>query len=218
MQGPTIAERLAALRAGYADGLREIARMSPTERVSLEALRRDWLPGEREAFCEAIRAGAAQYAASGAGASRVGGRVGAFVTSSTVRQAKDALDPFVRSLDDAVYACDALSPPRRAAWSRWFIDWDKFHATEEGFLTAGAEMDQVEQYERQYKAWEAEIARTCPLYGPTYASRADAPAPALAAPLMWLGIGIGVLGLAWLASSVATTAGGLGAVLNKVRP
>lgn len=233
---PTVAERLAALRAGYADGLREIARMSPAERVALEGLRRDWAPGEREVICgwvrqpgdaAALNAAAAFDAsgASGAGAPRVGGTaapranasVGAFVTPSTVRQAKDALDPFVRSLDDAVYACEAISVPRRAAWSRWFIQWDKFHAAEEGFLTAGAEMDQVEQLERAYQAWEAEIGRACPLYGPTYASRGDAPAPSLAAPLMWLGIGVGVLGLAWLASSVATTAGGLGAVLGRAR-
>ena len=194
-----------------------------------QSFRRGWLPGEREAICSWVPqrgdaellnglSGAGAPRVNGTAASRVGGRVGAFVTSSTVRQAKDALDPFVRSLDDAVYACDVLSAPRRAAWSRWFLQWDKFHAAEEGFLTAGAEMDQVEQFERTYKSWEAEIGRTCPLYGPTYASRADAPAPALAAPLMWLGIGVGVLGLAWLASSVATTAGGLGAVLSKVRP
>ena len=143
--------------------------------------------------------------------------VGTFVTSSTVRAAKNALDPFVRNLDDAVYGCEALAGPRRAAWSRWFIEWDKFHAAEDGFFTAGAEMDQVEQFERMYKSWEAEIARACPLYGPTYSSRGDAPAPALAAPLMWIGIGVGVLGLAWLASSAATAAGGIGAVLGRAR-
>ena len=134
-----------------------------------------------------------------------------FVTSSTVRSAKESLDPFIRSLDSTAYECAQFSPERRAAWSRFLIAWEKFYTADDGFFTAGAEMDQFQQYERQFKAWEQEIGRTCQLASAPYSSTADAPT----SPLVYVAVAAGILGLAWLANSAVTAAGGLGAILPR---
>lgn len=116
--------------------------------------------------------------------------VGAFVTSSTVRAAKDKLDPYVRSLDRDVVSCTTMADQDKFAWSLWLRAWDVFYRAKEGFWTAGAEMDQVDNYERQFKQWEELVRARCGrTTAPDYLGHTDQATPPLATPGFWLAVG-----------------------------
>lgn len=116
---------------------------------------------------------------------------GFVVGPSDVRAEKDRLNPYVVALDLAAKNCQ-LSQATRDGWEAWRAGWEKFYAADEGWLTAGAEMDRVQAYEADVKKWQATIARECP-------SVAQTPTPApLGAPQQQAAAGI--------ASSAATIA------------
>jgi len=135
--------------------------------------------------------------------------IGTFVTARTVRIAKDALDPSWRALDGAVDRCERFPPERRAAWKGRLAAWDMFFRAPGGTvnallaeLTAGADMDQLEIYEREAKAWEGEIvACGCALAAPRLTTHGELQA-AQSAPLMWVGIGVGALAAVLLVREV----------------
>ena len=92
-----------------------------------------------------------------------------FVLPSDVRALKDRLNPFVASLDASIASCATVSAAKRASWADWRKAWAGFFAASEGFWSAGAEMDQGEAYEIDFRAWrDFMIAQRC---------AADAPAP-----------------------------------------
>lgn len=137
--------------------------------------RRGWLPGERETICSWVpqRGDAALLNAVG--------RVGAMAPEHD-------LDVQVRALDDLIYACDALSSERRAAWSRWFIAWDAPYSN--GMLAG--QVERLQRVARELEAWRAELLHACP----------SDEAGASTASLAWLGVGAIVLaGLAWYVTS-----------------
>ena len=62
-----------------------------------------------------------------------------FVTPSDVRALKTRLDPFVTALDGAVAQCPKADPGTREAWAAFARSWRAYVASEDHFLTAGAE-------------------------------------------------------------------------------
>ena len=90
-----------------------------------------------------------------------------FVTSSDVRALKDRLNPYVASLDASIASCATISAAKRASWRDWRGAWAKFFAADEGFWTAGAEMDQGEAYEIDFNSWrQFMIAERCSIDAP----------------------------------------------------
>jgi hypothetical protein len=98
-----------------------------------------------------------------------------FVTSSDVHDLKLRLDPYVIALDKVVAECPDMPAPIADGWRAFSRSWRDFFMKEEGFWTAGAEMDQAEAYQADLQMWTDKISRsTCKAGKP---SAALPPAP-----------------------------------------
>lgn len=81
-----------------------------------------------------------------------------FVTSSDVHDLKVRLDPVVKGLDTVVAACPDMPDVLVKSWQAFSLSWRNFFSQEEGFWSAGAEMDQAEAYQADIQNWQAKIA------------------------------------------------------------
>jgi hypothetical protein len=94
----------------------------------------------------------------------VGSLLGTFVTSSDVRAQKERLNPQVHALDAAIRApgaCPNLKPVTLDLWGSFVTAWDSFYAADDGFLTAGAEMDFALAQETELNGWRTGFAAAC---------------------------------------------------------
>jgi hypothetical protein len=92
-----------------------------------------------------------------------------FVTPSDVRDLKNRLDPFVRSLDQSVTDCKALPQGVADGWSAFSKAWRTYFDEDDSWWHTAAQMDQGEAYESDVQRWQAMIAG--------YKCAVDAPLP-----------------------------------------
>jgi hypothetical protein len=92
-----------------------------------------------------------------------------FVTPSDVRDLKNRLDPFVRSLDQSVTDCKALPPGVADGWIGFSKAWRTYFDEDDSWWHTAAQMDQGEAYESDVQRWQAMIAG--------YKCAVDAPLP-----------------------------------------
>jgi hypothetical protein len=92
-----------------------------------------------------------------------------FVTPSDVRDLKNRLDPFVRSLDQSATDCKALPQGVADGWSAFSKAWRTYFDEDDSWWHTAAQMDQGEAYESDVQRWQAMIAG--------YKCAVDAPLP-----------------------------------------
>jgi hypothetical protein len=91
-----------------------------------------------------------------------------FVTPSDVRALKTRLDPFVGALDAAIVTCGTADAATRHAWTAFLSSWRTYVASEDHFLTAGAEFNTGCDYETAIAGWQHTIgALACGVAGPS---------------------------------------------------
>jgi len=91
-----------------------------------------------------------------------------FVTPNDVRALKTRLDPFVTALDGAITQCPKADPGTREAWAAFARSWRAYVASEDHFLTAGAEFNTGCSYEQSIAGWQRTVgALACGVPGPS---------------------------------------------------
>jgi hypothetical protein len=82
-----------------------------------------------------------------------------FVTSSDVRDLKNRLNPTVEALNALVAGCPDMPEVLVTGWHAFALSWKNFFDKEEGFWTAGAEMDQAEAYQADLQQWQDKLSK-----------------------------------------------------------
>ncbi len=82
-----------------------------------------------------------------------------FVTPDDVRDLKNRVDPFVRSLDQAIASCKAVPDGVRGGWQAFSKAWRSYFDEEDSWWHTAAQMDQGEAYERDVAKWQDMLAQ-----------------------------------------------------------
>jgi hypothetical protein len=91
-----------------------------------------------------------------------------FVTPSDVRALKTRLDPFVTALDSAITQCPQVDAATRDAWTAFVRSWRAYAASDDHFLTAGAEFNTGCEYQQAIAGWQKTIGGlACGVPGPS---------------------------------------------------
>lgn len=85
-------------------------------------------------------------------------------TSTSVRALKDRLNATVLGLDAQVAKCSSLDPSKKAAWSAFKTNWDKYYTSDDswwfGFGTA-AIFSEGQAFEQQIITWQTDVNSEC---------------------------------------------------------
>jgi hypothetical protein len=79
-----------------------------------------------------------------------------FVTPGDVRDKQTEIDAAAKATNADVLA-SSLDDETKSAWGEWFAAWEKFKATEPGWLNAAAQMDHAEDLESQLHDWQVRL-------------------------------------------------------------
>jgi hypothetical protein len=136
---------------------------------------------------------------------RDGGEAGAWIYPSTVKEAKNRIDPEIAATKRDADACTTITADERAAFDAFYAGWRQFYCLNaSGTCTEpdasiwglGTQMDQAEGYETRLAQWQALLASKCALSTPVV-TPPPAP-PDVNAIARWVGIGLGALAVMYI--------------------
>lgn len=105
----------------------------------------------------------------------------------------------MRSTDDSVTHCEALSPDERRDWDRFFLSWQEEAAFPVGMFEAGKRWASACAFSSELSSRRDELKKKCVLVGPEDIPK---PPPFDLSPLKWVAGAVIVIGVAWTVRSV----------------
>jgi len=94
-------------------------------------------------------------------------RGGQFISSASVQEIRDFLNPQFETTNAAVIGCANLDKPTRDAWNAFYGSWKLATAAAPSWIwNVSTEWNTACDYSRQLTGWRETLARSCSVPGP----------------------------------------------------